>query len=262
MGEKQTNYVSYMKILFLGYDEKETALINLTGEKPSVANVDHASEMVSDFSGYDLVISYGYQHIITAESLSSLKRPALNLHISYLPYNRGSDPNHWSFVDNTPSGVTIHEIDSGVDTGPIICQKYVNFDRGEKTFSETYNRLRAEIEQLFAANIEQILSGDYNGESQRGFGSYHKKADLPDHMGDWNVNIAEYLENYDREKYGIKAKLAIVDEIEKIRTNNNVNWMDLLRLTIKASPSDAKKLINRINSDDNKISDLFARLGK
>ncbi len=251
-----------MKILFLGYGDKDSNLISVIGDKSCVSRVDYTKEVTNDFSGYDLVISYGYQHIIKAESLAAIKCPILNLHLSYLPFNRGSDPNYWSFVENTPNGVTIHEINSGVDTGPIIYQKYVNFDKGEKTFSDTYDRLRAEIEQLFMGNIDHILAGDYQAEKQRGFGSHHKKADLPEDMGDWRVNITEYLEKYDQENHGIREKLAIVDEIEKIRTNNNVNWMDLLRLAIKASPTDAKKLINRINSDDNKISKLFEQLGK
>ena len=60
----------------------------------------------------------------------------------------------------------------------------------------------------------------------------------------------------------IDEKLKLIDEIEKIRTANNVNWMDLLRLAFKAAPSETKQLIRRINSDDNRISELFAKLGE
>ena len=48
--------------------------------------------------------------------------------MSYLPYNRGAHPNFWSFVNNTVKGVTIHEIDQGIDTGKIILQKSIKFD--------------------------------------------------------------------------------------------------------------------------------------
>lgn len=251
-----------MKILFLGYGRKDSNLLRWIEENPRVGKVDHMTEVVTDFSAYDLVISYGYEHIINETCLSSMKRPVLNLHLSYLPYNRGSDPNFWSFVENTPAGVTIHEIDRGIDTGPVIYKKYVNFVEGENSFRTTYDRLRSEIEALFMDNFDHILAGNYKVEKQRGFGSYHRKSDMMDDVGDWDVDIAEYLEKYDQENHGIRAKLAIVDEIEKVRTNNNVNWMDLLRLAIKASPTDAKKLFNRINSDDNKISKLFEQLGK
>ena len=60
----------------------------------------------------------------------------------------------------------------------------------------------------------------------------------------------------------IDEKLKLIDEIEKIRTANNVNWMDLLRVAFKAAPSETKQLIRRINSDDKRISELFAKLGE
>ena len=56
--------------------------------------------------------------------------------------------------------------------------------------------------------------------------------------------------------------LKIIDEIEKVRTKNNVNWMDLLRLAFKNSPNEARKLVRKINVSDNKISLLFKKLSK
>jgi hypothetical protein len=60
----------------------------------------------------------------------------------------------------------------------------------------------------------------------------------------------------------IEAKLKLIDEIEKIRASNNVNWMDLLRLAFARAPEETKLLIRKINSDDGKISELFAKLGE
>ena len=56
--------------------------------------------------------------------------------------------------------------------------------------------------------------------------------------------------------------LKIIDEIEKIRTKNNVNWMDVLRLAFIHAPNDAKKLMKKINEEDNRISELFEKLSK
>ena len=58
----------------------------------------------------------------------------------------------------------------------------------------------------------------------------------------------------------VEEKLKLIDEIESIRTKNNVNWMDLLRLAFKVAPDEAKILVRRINEDDKRISDLFAKL--
>ena len=54
----------------------------------------------------------------------------------------------------------------------------------------------------------------------------------------------------------------IINQIQKIRSKNNVNWMDLLRLAFKLNPKEASKIMKKINYDDNKISNLLSRLGK
>ncbi len=60
----------------------------------------------------------------------------------------------------------------------------------------------------------------------------------------------------------IEFYLKTIDEIEKIRTKNNVNWMDILRLAFKSSPDEAKKLMKKIDHSDNRISDLMKKLSK
>ncbi len=54
--------------------------------------------------------------------------------------------------------------------------------------------------------------------------------------------------------------LNLIDQIEKVRTNNNVNWMDILRIAITHAPKETKAVLKRINEDDNKISSLFEEL--
>ncbi len=56
--------------------------------------------------------------------------------------------------------------------------------------------------------------------------------------------------------------LSIISKIEKIRSKNNVNWMNILRLAFKLDPVSAKKIMKKINYDDKKISNLLAKLGK
>jgi methionyl-tRNA formyltransferase len=74
--------------------------------------------------------------IINEDLVNKLKNPIINLHIGYLPFNRGFHPNLWSFLENTPSGVTIHEIDKGLNTGPIILQKQINFKNSLLNFNQ------------------------------------------------------------------------------------------------------------------------------
>ena len=54
----------------------------------------------------------------------------------------------------------------------------------------------------------------------------------------------------------------IINQIQKIRSKNNVNWMNLLKLAFKLSPSEASKLMKKINYDDKRISNLLKKLTK
>ena len=54
----------------------------------------------------------------------------------------------------------------------------------------------------------------------------------------------------------------IINTIEKIRKNNNKNWMNLLRIAIKNSPLESKIVLKKINTNDKKISKLFSKLSR
>ena len=60
----------------------------------------------------------------------------------------------------------------------------------------------------------------------------------------------------------IEHYLKIIDEIEKIRTENNVNWMDVLRLAFTLASEEAKKLMKTIDHEDNRISELVKKLSE
>ena len=54
----------------------------------------------------------------------------------------------------------------------------------------------------------------------------------------------------------------IIAEIQRIRTKNNTNWMNILRLAFKFAPKEASKIMKKINSQDKKISSFIKKLSK
>jgi methionyl-tRNA formyltransferase len=102
----------------------------------------------------DLIISYNYRHIVSKEILKQYK--IINLHISYLPFNRGAYPNIWSCLENTPKGVSIHFMNEGIDTGDIIVQKKVVLNEN-LTLKESYKKLHLHIQLLFKQNFKNLL---------------------------------------------------------------------------------------------------------
>ena len=166
-----------MKILLLGPpNEKIAGILTEDGhhvlEKESHVDVQFLKEKKIDFA-----VSYGYRHIIKTDVLHHLKDRIINLHISYLPWNRGADPNLWSFLEDTPKGVTIHYVDEGIDTGDIIAQKLVEFDVSRETLRTTYGKLSKEIIALFQETWSSIVNGQVTAKKQIGKGTFHKLSD-------------------------------------------------------------------------------------
>ena len=83
-------------------------------------------------------------------------------------------------------------MDKGIDTGPILFQKKINFVN-EKTFVETYRRLLIEIEGLFVKNIELIIQKNQNEKKQVGKGTFHSLKDLPNGFSGWESVIEEEI---------------------------------------------------------------------
>ena len=183
--------------LFLGYDEDKTILIDFIKDKNiEVRKIYNQELKVKDVIDVDLIISFGYRKIIKNNILAKIKKPIINLHMSYLPYNRGSHPNFWSFMDKTPKGVTIHEISNGIDAGDIIFQRQYEFNiSSEKfsTFKKTYIFLFKALENLFIENFEKIINYSYSRKKQGNSYTIHRAIDLPKDLTNWDTNIQEYL---------------------------------------------------------------------
>lgn len=123
-----------------------------------------------DVRGFDMGLSYGYQHLLKPEILT--KWTAINLHISYLPWNRGADPNIWSWIEGTPKGVSIHLIDRGIDTGPVYCQRLVQMTDAE-SLASSYDRLNNAMLDLFDDNWRLIRDRKIDPQPQTSKGTIH-----------------------------------------------------------------------------------------
>lgn len=165
-----------MRVLVLSpYPERLQAAIERSDE--AIAHDGPISAAWLAERAIDFIVSYGHRHIIRADSLRAVGGRAVNLHISYLPWNRGSDPNVWSFVEGTPKGVSIHQIDEGLDTGAILARREVRFGEGE-TLATSYALLQRTVEALFADLWSAIRAGRITPVAQElGSGSSHKLAD-------------------------------------------------------------------------------------
>lgn len=77
----------------------------------------------------DLIVLSGYMRFIGSVLLNAYPSRIMNLHPAYLPEFPGAHSIKDAFEARvSQTGVTVHFVDEGVDTGPIICQKRVPID--------------------------------------------------------------------------------------------------------------------------------------
>lgn len=109
---------------------------------------------------YDIVISHKYRHLIKPDTIKMFDGRIINLHASFLPFNRGADPNLWSHLEKTQCGITIHHVSKGLDTGNIIKRKKIDFDEN-MTLRESYNLLDKLMCETFKLTFQEFCETGY-----------------------------------------------------------------------------------------------------
>lgn len=86
---------------------------------------DHltVSNLFADLPPCDYAINGGVGAILRAPVLSQPRIGFLNAHPGLLPEYRGVDPVCWSLHRGDPQGATVHFMDEGIDTGPILLRR-------------------------------------------------------------------------------------------------------------------------------------------
>jgi phosphoribosylglycinamide formyltransferase 1 len=102
----------------------------------------------------DLLVLAGYMRLIGPTLLSPYKGKIINIHPSLLPAFPGKDAIGQALLKKVKvSGVTIHEVDEGMDTGPIIAQEAVNVSE-----EDTRESLQQKINQVERQLYPQVLA--------------------------------------------------------------------------------------------------------
>ena len=98
--------------------------------------------------------------VIRQEVFSLPRRGAVNIHTGIAPEYRSADPIFWALYCNEPEnvGVTIHFVDKGIDTGPVIHQERVPVYGGD-TLATLYVRCIRRGAELFLRALAEIESG-------------------------------------------------------------------------------------------------------
>lgn len=157
-----------------GQDDWQVSVYKLAQfKKLNIISLDRA-KLLDDA----VFISVQYDKILRPEEFKSEK--IYNIHFSFLPFYKGVYPAIWPILNQEDfSGVTLHCIDNGIDTGNIIDQEKV-FITDVTTSFTLYQQCCEEAVRIFAKNFAIIISTKYNaGQKQPSLkGSYYSKKSL------------------------------------------------------------------------------------
>jgi methionyl-tRNA formyltransferase len=114
----------------------------------------------------DLMVVVGYGQIIPQSIIDLPRSGILNVHASLLPKYRGAAPIQWAIANGeTTTGVTIMQIDAGLDTGDMLAKATAEIG-GEETAPELSLRLAALGAQLLVRTVKDIKNGAAQREKQ------------------------------------------------------------------------------------------------
>ena len=141
----------------------------------------------------DFILVSDYGKILSKELLELPKYGPWNVHPSLLPKYRGAAPIERTLMrGEKETGVTLMEMDEGIDTGPIILQKRLEIYENE-TRGEIIPRLADLGAELVSIALELWREGKLEKKMQIGEASYAKKIKKEELWIDWNSTSKEIV---------------------------------------------------------------------
>jgi len=120
---------------------------------------ESSNELIGKIGQLDLVLTIGYGVLLPESILTLPKKGFLNLHFSLLPAYRGAAPAQRALHNGeTVTGVTVFQLDKGMDTGPIFAQESISIDPSWRSF-ELLAHLAALGPEVVNRSFEMIESG-------------------------------------------------------------------------------------------------------
>lgn len=115
----------------------------------------------------DVAVVLAYGRILPPEVLECPRRGCLNLHASILPRYRGAAPITWAIVrGETETGVSLMQMDAGLDTGPVFAVRRVSIGADE-TADELASRIGAVAAEMVAGDLVRAIGGEIQPTAQR-----------------------------------------------------------------------------------------------
>ena len=114
----------------------------------------------------ELIVVVAYGCILPKSVLETPKYGCINLHVSLLPKYRGSAPVQWAVLNgDAETGVSIMQMDEGLDTGDVLCCEKIAIDP-EETSGQLFDRVTAVGARVLCEVVPAIAAGTLKPQPQ------------------------------------------------------------------------------------------------
>ena len=117
-------------------------------------NSDAGVQLLTDLAPDVIVL--GTTRILKPRVLSIPSMGVLNPHPGLLPDYRGLDVLHWAVYNGDPLGVTVHFLDPGIDTGPVVAQRTLQVQPGD-TMQSVTRRAASLAGEMMADTVGRLI---------------------------------------------------------------------------------------------------------
>lgn len=178
------NYVEMTKI------SKNSKIIKC--RKGGINDLDITKRIME--SDTDIFAVYGTSLI--KDEILRLKKPFINIHLGLSPYYKGMACSLWPFYNNEPeyNGVTILELDKGIDSGNIVHQELVNLERNDSIHDGSVKGIISGVELIIKTLEEFSINRLKSTEQNKGQGKTYFQKDLNEQI------LHEVYQNWTQQK--------------------------------------------------------------
>ena len=154
----------------------------------TVLKPEGSQELLGKIEHLDIVLTIGYGVLLPLNILTLPKFGFLNLHFSLLPAYRGAAPAQRALLNGeTQTGVTVFQLDKGMDTGPIYTQESVEIEPSWRNF-ELLQHL-ADLGPGVVQKSFEMIKNEESPEVQEGAASIAAKIDKAEARLDFTKEV-------------------------------------------------------------------------
>jgi len=140
----------------------------------------------------DLIISVNFDQIFKKEIINIPEKGCINIHASLLPKYRGRAPLNWAILKGEKeTGVTVHYINEGIDTGKIILQEKIEIKKTDY-IANILEKVKEKYPEMINEAVDLIGNDEIKPVKQKKEnGSYYGKRTPADGLIDWSQSAKD-----------------------------------------------------------------------